>query len=1130
MLNDKIIVHGEYTRAVNIERDDNISGYILTDNVLSMLRQIADNMALKTAPRAWHMVGPYGTGKSAFALYLSALLCGGEASKKAAAELAKRDKGLAKQFHDISERGFCPVFLSGTPELITPRLISRLTEALKTYLPAAAFSKFNKTVKSLPQDKSSALMEILRQAEQAVVNSGGDGILIIVDEMGKFLEHDADNPKSDNAFTFQNLGELTLNRKSKDGHILFVGIMHHDAGYYLRGQGRDAYNEWRKVEGRFEQMAFVESTEHVLRLLARMYECKLTPQEQKKTEATVSNTAKMVLGAGIFADHALNQSGEELFMECYPLHPATAVLLALLAGKIGQNERTMFAYVGGAQQHGFRDAVSDIKSVEECVPPWRLYDYFFAGGSHVFADSALRRIWAEVESAMYRLGTSAPAAQTEMLKTIALFNLAGARGGFSATPELLGAIIGDLSAAKRTLSTLAKQSLIIYRKFNNDYRIWQGSDFDLDGEVEEEIRRMGEFQLANALNENEAMPPIIAHKHAIETGNIRQLKPHFIDGKTWNNKENISAPRLIVFLGTAHDDEVFEKVRVQYESDNIVVRSDDTGNLKNIMQEHRALTTILQGRKELMSDPVAHKETRTRAAQIARMENRLIRKLASANGDCYWRGKQYRINSRRDLQEIVSRAMNEIYNAAPHIVNELINRDSPSTQAVGARKKLLEAALKNANKQHLGIQKYPPEKGMYMSLLDKTRLHRRVGGGKFGLCAPEKENDPCNYLPVWECISAFLSPSEKKPRAFKELDDVLQSPPFGVKKGMLPVFYTLFILTNKNISVYQEGKYSPFFDDAQLERFLARPDIFKFQRLPSDAQYHDILDMYRKVSGGGKSKDILSVTRPLIMLVKKLPDYAKNTTKISEEAQRLHKAVSHSQSPPALLTSDIPRALGMSDSDMTNATGRAKCDATLKSALEELTNAFNALLQHFTDMLADALQVKNRTLDVLRTNLAGRVDGLERYTIDRTGLQAFFRAAKDKVGDDEQWLKKLLLFLADKSPEKWDDSDSYRAEHKLAEYLRRTADLESLRAFEQRDSGDGDAALVRIISSRGEEEQHVRLTESPEMTKRRKEMESKLSNLPPSARLAVLTSVLESALRDSKKEKGDNNAQKPKVV
>ena len=1128
MLTDKIIVRGEYTRAVNIERDDDVNGYILTDNVLSLLRQITDNMALQTAPRAWHLIGPYGAGKSAFALYLSALLCGGEASKKATAELAKRDKTLAKQFRDIGGRGFCPVFLSGTRELIAPRLISRLTAVLKTHLSAAAFVKFNKTVKSLPPGKNSTLVEVLRQAEQAVADSGGGGILIIVDEMGKFLEHDADNPHSDNAFTFQTLGEFTLHRKKEERNILFMGIMHHGAGYYLRGQGRDAYNEWRKVEGRFEQMAFVESAEHTLRLLARMYECRLTPQERKKTEATVVNATRMILDAGIFADHALNQSGEELFMECYPLHPVTAVLLALLAGKIGQNERTMFAYVSGAQQHGFQDAVSKIKSVGECIPPWRLYDYFFAGGSHVFADSALRRIWAEVESAMYRLGAGAPAAQMEMLKTIALFNLAGARGGFSATPELLGAIIGDLSTTKRVLSALAKQSLIIYRKFSNDYRIWQGSDFDLDTAVEEGIKRMGEFRLVDALNESEAMPPIIAHKHAIETGNMRRLIPHFIDGKTWDNNKSISAPRLIVFLGTTRDNEVFEKVRARYEQDNIVVRDSDTDNLKNIMQEHRALTAILQGRKELMSDPAAHKEVRTRAAQVARMENRLIQKLAGTGGDCYWRGNQYRINSRRDLQKVISQVMDETYHAAPRVINELINRNNPSTQAVGARKKLLDAALKNANKQHLGIQKYPPEKGMYMSLLYKTNFHRQVKG-KLRLCAPEKENDPGNYLPVWECMSAFFSASEQKPRAFTELDNVLQSPPFGVKKGMLPVFYALFILISKNISVYEDGKYSPFFDDAHLERFLARPETFKFQQLPTNAQYQDILDMYHKIGGGDKPKDILSVTRPLIMLVRELPDYAKNTEKLSEKAQRLHKVVLSAQSPHALLISDIPRALGMRDSDMTIATGRAKCDEALKNALEELTSAFGALLRHFTDMLADALQVQNRTLDVLRRDLAGRVDGLERYTIDRTGLQAFFRAAKDNIGDDEQWLKKLLLFLSDKSPEKWDDSDAYRAEHKLAEYMRRTADLENLRTWEQRDCGDGDAALVRIISPRGEQEQHVRLTESPEMTKRRKEMERKLSDLPPSARLAVLISVLESELRDSQKEK-DDNARTTKVV
>lgn len=549
-LSNRIIVKGEYTRAVNIKRDSHISEYILTDNAVSMLREIARNMTLKTAPCAWHLIGPYGAGKSAFALYLSALLGARDvaAGKKAIAICAARDKELAKQFQKLGKKKLCPVLVTGSHELLAPRLLDQLKVALKQYFPGKPPVGISDLYKRQPNLTSSTLINILRQANQVIIESGGAGIFIAIDEMGKFLEHDAINPESDNAYLLQELGELTLKRSTDKGRILLLGIMHHSADYYLRRQGKEAINEWRKVEGRFEQLAFIENSEHMLRLLSRMFECPLDSHERKKITATIDDSTKAFLEAGLFANQTFNQSVREFFVACYPLHPATAVLLATLSEKIGQNERTIFSYISSAQQHGFMDAAMQLKSVKDFIPPWSLYDYFLSGGLPMVTDFSLRRIWAEIETAMNRLGADAPVMEVQMLKTIALFNLAGIRGNFTASLKLLGTVFGNITATKRTLKSLTKKSLIVYRKFGDDYRIWQGSDFDLDPAIEKERQILGEICLPDTLNESQAMPPIIAHRHAIKTGNLRRLIPYFVDAQTWNmTPAESAAPRLIIF-------------------------------------------------------------------------------------------------------------------------------------------------------------------------------------------------------------------------------------------------------------------------------------------------------------------------------------------------------------------------------------------------------------------------------------------------------------------------------------------------------------------------------------------------------------------------------------------------------
>ncbi|MDG2991980.1 hypothetical protein L3556_13710 [Candidatus Synechococcus calcipolaris G9] len=66
-----------YYRSVNLVRDidkpDAVQGYVPTETVAGALRRILPAFSNPLAHRAWTITGVYGTGKSAFAHYLTAL-------------------------------------------------------------------------------------------------------------------------------------------------------------------------------------------------------------------------------------------------------------------------------------------------------------------------------------------------------------------------------------------------------------------------------------------------------------------------------------------------------------------------------------------------------------------------------------------------------------------------------------------------------------------------------------------------------------------------------------------------------------------------------------------------------------------------------------------------------------------------------------------------------------------------------------------------------------------------------------------------------------------------------------------------------------------------------------------------
>ena len=291
----------------------------------------------------------------------------------------------------------------------------------------------------------------------------------------------------------------------------------------------------------------------------------------------------------------------------------------------------------------------------------------------------------------------------------------------------------------------------------------------MEGAIEKEMGNIGEFDFAQNLDKSPFLSPVIAHKHAIETGNIRHLDIHFLDANASFPPPNLvskRSPCLYVFLSqNKHDGKKFKEICNDCaKTHHLLIKADKSDRLEGIVIEYKALERILNSYPELRNDPTARREAKLRLAEVYKMKNTLISALVSpgAGKTIYWKGESFSIENRRALQKIISRVMDETYPNAPHIINELINKEKPSAIANTARNKLLAAMHRNSEKSDFGIEKYPPEKALYRSLFTKGNLHRKIKG-KWQLCKPEAENDPQNFSPCLATDRGLLDSVRKRP-------------------------------------------------------------------------------------------------------------------------------------------------------------------------------------------------------------------------------------------------------------------------------------------------------------------------------------------------------------------------------
>jgi len=237
-LADLVSVAPRYTRAINLERDAGsaagVSGYVVTTTANDFLGRFAQSLAPGPTHRAWTLTGPYGSGKSAFTLYLSQLL-GPTASangKLARSMLRQQVPDTYRDLFELSSKtrvsgsGFCSILVSGAPEPILGALLKACCRDLRRCCAGSrrrALKKLEGFRDRFEAGEAVSPSEVIRTVSDLALNlqetGQAQGVLLVIDELGKFLEYATRDPERGDIFVLQQLAEATARA---DAPSLFV--------------------------------------------------------------------------------------------------------------------------------------------------------------------------------------------------------------------------------------------------------------------------------------------------------------------------------------------------------------------------------------------------------------------------------------------------------------------------------------------------------------------------------------------------------------------------------------------------------------------------------------------------------------------------------------------------------------------------------------------------------------------------------------------------------------------------------------------------------------------------------------------------------------------------------------------
>jgi hypothetical protein len=233
--------------------------------------------------------------------------------------------------------------------------------------------------------------------------------------------------------------------------------------------------------------------------------------------------------------------------------------------------------------------------------------------------------------------------------------------------------------------------------------------------------------------------------------------------------------------------------------------------------------------------------------------------------------------------------------------------------------------------------------------------------------------------------------------------------------------------------------------------------------------------------------DLLTVVRPLVRMVKELPDYVGKTRQLVETTQKVLRAMKEARQPDRLLFTDLPAACGFAPFESHGRVDTSHVEeyfTQLRAAFAELQRAYPHLLAEIERLILKAFG-QEPPLAPARKKIEHHARLVLNVAID-TKLKAFLLRAADNGIEDTTWIESIATLLSGKPPTHWDDADRARFEVQLAASAR-TFDHFRVLAFEMERTGfallDGDREMLRIsisIPEGGEVERVVKVP--PQLT------------------------------------------------
>ena len=1048
-----------YNRSTNLELDfkdsSKLKSIYLSSKFQEGLKEIFISILEKNSnQRVRVLSGSPGLGKSTFAL-LTAQIISKRHPQLINKLMSQSNEALRADFSAFQKSRktkLLPLFINGYEGDIEQVFKNKLKAVLLEH----GISFKSKTKDTLDFYKNT--LELLN-------NKGWSGIFVMYDEFGKYLERGVHNPTELNIQFAQNFAEFCNRSGEKQCHLLL--ITHLSISQYAGQLPINVQQEWAKIEGRFQESAFYDKSADCYKAISSVFEKNISAthpvmaEKQKNYISKYLSEFKEDAFEGFIDLHNI----QSILLNCFPLHPSVLSLLPHLSKKTAQNERTLYTFLTRDENHSLKRFLdSQFKDHTTLLMPYDLYQYFKPligkdigiGGTYkiqLIAEEAFKKIEKQDE------------VSKQIISLMALCSVIKDTYFAPLTEKFILSCFNQRflqEDIKKSLRALKNKRVVFYNKNIKQYLLQEGAPIDIDEEISKlKNTKLTSKDLVQVLKRYFKPGFIIPKKYNFDNAVNRFYRMEIISVEELKSLKTKKIPDFyredgVVFYVApfSHDELIYAKSAIKTIPFplTVFVLPKQFVECKKDIEELNAVDCLYNNQEILSAGPLVKKELDRHKEVLLASINSLLKPLIGCMSlsvdviypkpDFLRGGEVYlkEISHFKELQRYLGRLFEKEYNKYVRVNLDYLNRHSVSGSVTLGRKKFVNVLRQNKKEPVKDAAGYIEGQGP-----DYVIFHTMLRLSKFQYNTSTKTyqiSQKSDYAAFFKEYEKILS-KHLQGISGSALLDILISPPYGLRLGVIPVFIALADLCFKQpVSHYFEEAYVKELDGDHYDLLMKYPKKTVIHYTPIDVKRQDFLNGLAKIF---KAKDmsIRSVIEAVLKWRRSLPESTKLSPHLSQEGRKLFIHIDSSKEPDKLLFNRIPDCFDKPNIHWETRNNETKNILTqLNKTKKEMDEIYKNLLLkikgdlinfiHFIDKQCLNKTVKIIPKDKLIKKIQDTLLQVKNYPFSSNTHRFIGRALNfDSSNYNQYFLETIADVLTGSSPRYWDQKGCSKFEFAL---------------------------------------------------------------------------------------------------